>query len=216
MGHGLTDGDQGNLVFATKEGRARTIAGSDLSQIVQGSPALGLALLNACHSAAVPKASGADPLAGVAGALVRGGLPAVIGMQFAISDRAALLFSKILYERLAVGDPIEAAVSDARLAIYLADPSASDWVAPVLFLRGSDRRMEEEAMKGKQVESDDTQVDFEADVLESAEADITGRILSDQPAFAEGRPEKTHTRVKLGEAKLGKLTIVGSNYRGSK
>jgi CHAT domain len=212
MGHGLTDGDQGSLVFATKEGKARTVTGSDLSQIVQGSPALGLALLNACHSAAVPKGAGADPLAGVAGALVRGGLPAVIGMQFAISDRAALLFSKILYERLAAGDPIEAAVSDARLAVYLADPSASDWVAPVLFLRGSDRRIEE-AMNEKRVEKDVTRVDYESELIKGGQVEVTGKIIEGSAAgLRDGRPEDSRTRVRSRRTDVDKLVITGSRH----
>ncbi|HEY0511780.1 MAG TPA: CHAT domain-containing protein [Thermoanaerobaculia bacterium] len=212
MGHGLSDADQGSLVFATEEGRARTVTGNELSQIAQGSPALGLALLNACHSAADPKGSGADPLAGVAGSLVRGGLPAVVGMQFAISDRAALTFSRVLYERLAEGDPIEVAVSEARLAIYLADSSSSDWVAPVLFMRGSDRRIEEEDMKEKRTERALNQASLKSPNIEADEIVFTGAFLPEEaqaPCDSSVKVEAELTRAK-------KLTITGSDFRKAK
>jgi hypothetical protein len=217
MGHGLSDSAQGSLVFSTPEGQPRLVTGSALSQLVQGAPALGLTLLNACHSAAVPKGSGADPLAGVAGALVRGGLPAVVGMQLAIPDRAALTFSKALYARLAEGEPIEAAVSEARLALYLADSSASDWVAPVLFLRGSDRRIEEGEMKEKRLERGVTRVDIKSDVIEGEEIDITGAFVAGPPQDrSEGTPCDTHVKVEAGRATAKKFTITGSDHRESK
>ena len=216
MGHGLSDSNQGGLVFATPEGQPRLVTGSQLSYLVQGAPDLRLTLLNACHSAAVPKGSGADPLAGVAGALVRGGQGAVVGMQLAIPDRAALRFSKFLYARLAEGDPIEAAVSEARLALYLADPGASDWVAPVLFLRGSDQRVEEAEMKEKRPERDRNWVDYESKVIQGGEVRITGEILSGQKNRPEGRPRDSVTRVKTEQTDVDKLIITGSDYRDKK
>ncbi len=212
MGHGLSDSAQGSLVFSTPDGRPRLVTGSELSQLVQGSPALVLTLLNACHSAAVPKGDGADPLAGVAGSLVRGGQSAVVGMQFAISDRAALTFSSVLYERLAEGEPIEGAVSEARLALYLTDSSASDWVAPVLFLRGSDRRIEEAEMKEKREERN--VVVFKAEDVQGGEIGITGAFLAGRPQRSEESPLDSRTQVEIGHVKAEKLSITGSDYRG--
>jgi hypothetical protein len=212
MGHGLSDSAQGSLVFSTLGGQPRLVTGSALSHLVQGAPALGLTLLNACHSAAVPKGSGADPLAGVAGALVRGGQPAVVGMQLAIPDRAAIAFSKVLYARLAEGDPIEAAVSEARLALYLADSSASDWVAPVLFLRGSDRRIEEGEMKEKRLERDRNWVDHEADVAQGRRMVVTGEIVKGRSQdSSEGRPRDSRIRVKHRVTDFDELIITGSD-----
>jgi hypothetical protein len=218
MGHGLSDSNQGGLVFATPEGQPRLVTGSQLSYLVQGAPDLRLTLLNACHSAAVPKGSGADPLAGVAGALVRGGQGAVVGMQLAIPDRAALRFSKFLYARLAEGDPIEAAVSEARLALYLADPGASDWVAPVLFLRGSDQRVEEAEMKSL-LERSESRVDIKVkEQLEGEDIEITGAFLagSSQDRSQEG-PRDSIVKVDAGQVTARKkLSITGSDYRNSK
>jgi hypothetical protein len=217
MGHGLSDSAHGSLVFSTPEGQPRLVTGSELSHLVQGASSLGLTLLNACHSAAVPKGSGADPLAGVAAALVRGGQSAVVGMQLAIPDRAALTFSKALYSRLAEGVPIEAAVSGARLALYLADSGASDWVAPVLFLRGSDQRIEEGGMKENRPKRDMTEVLFKSDGVQGREMDITGAFLSGQPQERfEGRALDTRTQVEIGQVKVEKISITGSDHRSSK
>ena len=50
-----------------------------------------------------------DPYAGVATTLVQLGVPAVVAMQFEISDRAAIVFAEELYANLiARRDPIDA------------------------------------------------------------------------------------------------------------
>src|SRR5262249_3418089 len=58
----------------------------------------------------------------------------VIGMQFEITDRAARLFASEFYTMIAEGKPVDAAVAEARLAIY-ADQNDVEWATPVLFLR---------------------------------------------------------------------------------
>jgi hypothetical protein len=216
MGHGLSDSARGSLVFSTPEGRPLLVTGSQLSHLVQGTPALGLALLNACHSASTPKGSGADPLAGVAGALVRGGLSAVVGMQLAISDRAALAFSKVLYAKLAEGDPIEAAVSEARLALYLSDPDVSDWVAPVLFLRGHDHRIEEKEVGEKPSERDVNHVVWESEELNSDHAEFVGKKISGDLQGGSERPSENRVNVKVGTADVKRLIITGSVQRKSR
>ncbi len=154
MGHGLVEEEDGSLVFVTPEGHPCRVTGQEMSQLVQATPTARLVILNACRTAAVPEADEADPLAGVAAALVRGGQPAVIGMQFSISDEAALKFSEVLYERLAEGDHLETAVAEARLAVYLTTSRPADWAAPVLFLRGAEKRLLS-ALTEKQVQEAD-------------------------------------------------------------
>ncbi len=221
MGHGLSDASQGSLVFATPAGRARPVTGSALSQLFQGAPALAFTLLNACHSAAVPKGSSersaADPLAGVAGALVRGGQAAVVGMQLAIRDRAALVFSKVLYAQLADGKPIEAAVAEARLALYLRDTSVSDWVAPVLFLRGADRRVEESAGNDQQPgqgERDRIWTTYRSDQIEGGELVFRGAFdAGTSPDRSRTRPRDVHALVETRTTKVDKLIITGSEQQ---
>lgn len=204
MGHGLTSSDNGSLVFSTPGGSPKLVTGMEMSQLVQGIPAAKLVILNACRSASAPKDQGADPLAGVAGALVRGGQPAVIGMQFAISDSAALTFTKTLYERLAEGDPIEAAVCEARLAIYLTDQCSADWFAPAFFLRGADRRIEEIEMTKKRAGK--TVVAYKA-----GDVDVDGPI---EVIGRRGDPNgDSDVKVEIGNTKAGAISIIGSDNR---
>ena len=55
-------------------------------------------------------------------------------MQFEISDAAAILFAEELYTNL-IGrqDPIDAAVAEARKAIYI-ELGTVEWATPVLFM----------------------------------------------------------------------------------
>ena len=79
-----------------------------------------------------------DPFAGVATTLVQLGVPAVVAMQFAISDAAAILFAEELYTNL-IGrqTPVDAAVSEARKAIYI-EQGTVEWATPVLFMGDTD------------------------------------------------------------------------------
>lgn len=143
MGHGglLPGSAEGVLYFETEEGGADPVSGVGLVNKVADFPTLRLVVLNACDSAAAADGP-LDPLASVAGSLVLGGMPAVVAMQLPVSDEAAIAFSRAFYQRLAAGDPVEAAVAEGRQAIHSADPGGTEWATPVLFLRGRDVAME--------------------------------------------------------------------------
>src|SRR5262249_41167625 len=69
-------------------------------------------------------------------ALTRAGVPAVLGMQYTVRDPNAISFSQRFYRALAAGQPIDAAVSDGRLAIFnRSSNDERDWGGPVLYLR---------------------------------------------------------------------------------
>ena len=63
------------------------------------------------------------------------GMPAVVAMQFTISDSAAIVFAEELFTSL-IGRqyPIDAAVSEARKAVFT-EVNEIEWATPVLFLR---------------------------------------------------------------------------------
>lgn len=147
MGHGgsVPGRDERVLYFETDDGSADPVGGTDLVNKLADFPTLHLVVLNACGSAALPDGMGADPLTGVASSLVLGGIPAVIAMQFPISDEAAIAFSRAFYQRFAAGDPVDAAVAEGRQAIHSTDPKGIEWAAPVLFLRGQDVPPEQSA-----------------------------------------------------------------------
>jgi hypothetical protein len=137
IGHGAfspTDG-QGCLLLEGLGGHSEAVSGERLGSILCDRGTLRLAVLNACEGAA----SAGDPLAGVATSLVEYEVPAVIGMQFAISDNAAIAFAKEFYSAIAASFPVDAAVTAARRA--LATGHAMEWVTPVLFMRVADGRL---------------------------------------------------------------------------
>ena len=99
--------------------------------VADQSATLRLVVLNSCNSG---RSDPGDPQAGVAATLMALGLPAVVAMQFPISDRAAITFADELYGNLIGGrQPIDAAVSEARKAVF-ADVSETEWATAVLFL----------------------------------------------------------------------------------
>ncbi len=131
MGHGGFDGRNGVLLLEGDEGRAgeSPITGAEFANLVLGGPSLRLVVLNACRTAEAVQAPGVDPYGGVAPALVMAGVPAVVAMQFPISDAGAVDFAERLYSTLADGDSLEEAVRGGRRVIR------HEWPTPVLFSR---------------------------------------------------------------------------------
>ena len=108
--------------------------------------ALRLAVLNACEGAQ----TGTQALyASIAEHLVRRGLPAVLAMQYTITDAAAVEFTHSFYGALANELPVDAACAEARKAMSLAAPDSWEWATPVLFLRSPDGELWTKSAKTK-------------------------------------------------------------------
>ena len=142
IGHGDFDDavQQGSLVFETEarppqaHGDARSVNDDVFATLLRGTRDLRVVVLNACQGA---QTSVKNPFAGTAPRLVQAGIPAVLAMQYSISDQAALDFSSEFYRTLADGFPIDAAMNEARRAIYFKG-SVVEWGTPVLFMRAPD------------------------------------------------------------------------------
>ncbi len=139
IGHGGYDhaAEDGVLLLEDENGRGRLVSGSQLGTMLADHTTLRLAVLNACEGA---RTSVDDPFAGVAASLVQREIPAVIAMQFEITDRAAIVFAGEFYAALADGYPADSAVAEARKAIF-ADANDIEWGTPVLFMRVPDGRI---------------------------------------------------------------------------
>lgn len=142
MGHGGFHENEFVLYFEGADGKAEPVTGMLFAEFLHAIPGLRLVVLNSCWSAALPRHSGQDPFKGVAVSLMRRGIPAVVAMQFPISDPAAIAFSRAFYDRIAAGDPVSAAVTEGRLAIMGRQPESFEWATPVVFLAGDDPRLE--------------------------------------------------------------------------
>ena len=122
----------GRLILATEERKPQP---QDVGQLAASLRARGvrLAVLAACEGA---RRDAVNPWTGIAPALLREGLPAVVGMQYSVRDGDAIAFSKRLYDQLAAGLSIDTAVAEARIAVFTRQGAAErDWGAPVLYLR---------------------------------------------------------------------------------
>lgn len=136
MGHGDFDPIQGAgvLLMETDTGATDPVDGRTLGVTLQDAKSLRMVFVNACNTAQSTHSENMDPYAGIAAGLVMSGVPAVVAMQFPISDRAAIAFSSTLYPRLAHGLPLDTAVAEARKAIRLIDRNSPEWATPVLFM----------------------------------------------------------------------------------
>ncbi len=133
IGHSsFTAANDGAIYLRNADGSAAEVDGTKLANMLADQNSMRLVVLNSCEGA---RTTLNDPYAGVATTLIQLGMPAVVAMQFEISDEAAQLFSAVMYENL-VGrrDPIDAAVSEARKAIYV-QLDQLEWATPVLFMR---------------------------------------------------------------------------------
>jgi hypothetical protein len=101
-----------------------------------------LVVLGACETG---RRDAVNPWSGVAPALVKAEIPAIIANQYPIQDRCAIAFSRGLYQALVGGLSIEHAVSRGRIAAYQADTEGRDWGVPVLYLRAASAHLFEGA-----------------------------------------------------------------------
>lgn len=136
IGHGGFDeqAQDGLLMLEDEHGNSRPVSGQYLGVLLHDEKALRLALLNACEGG---RTSRSDPFAGVCQSLLQQGVPAVIAMQFAISDQAAIALAHEFYSALADGLPVDTALTEARKAIF-AQSTGAEWGTPVLYLRTAD------------------------------------------------------------------------------
>lgn len=117
IGHGTYNRDtqEGVLLFENARKRSQHVTGHNLAVYLRDETTLRLVILNACEGA---RAGRNDPFGGVAQGLLLQGIPAVVAMQFAVSDTAAATFAQGLYGALADGWPVDAALAEARKSVF--------------------------------------------------------------------------------------------------
>jgi TPR repeat protein len=136
VGHGGFDerAQDGVLILEDDHGRGSQVTSHRLATILHNHPSLQLAVLNCCDGA---RLSVSEPFSGVAQSLIQQGVPAVIAMQFEISDDAAITFGRVFYESLADGLAVDAALVEARTGMYSTRDDV-EFGAPVLYMRSPD------------------------------------------------------------------------------
>jgi hypothetical protein len=138
IGHGDFDAtnEEGRIAFCNESGRSHLLNATHLARLLDDHHPLRLAFLNSCEGA---QGSAGDPFSSTAATLVRKGIPAVVAMQYEISDKAAIEFSRSFYESVADGLPVDAAMAEARTAVSMG--SSLEFGTPVLYMRMPDGRI---------------------------------------------------------------------------
>ncbi len=122
--------EMGRLDLESPDGGWEVVTGLELvgAMVRQNPPRL--VVLNICSSGESRPESLYD---GLAQHLLNQGVGAVVAMGSSVSDRSAVIFGESLYEYLAEGASLEAAMSGARQRMALG-PDRAEWVKPRLFL----------------------------------------------------------------------------------
>ena len=139
MSHGGFDPETGGgyIQLSGEDGTARPISAVDLARLISENSSLRLIVLNACESAF---SSTEGIFTSTAAKLVREGVPAVIAMQYEITDDAALVFASSFYGQIAQSVPVDRAMTRAREAVKMTQDSL-EWATPVLFLSSEETRI---------------------------------------------------------------------------
>jgi tetratricopeptide (TPR) repeat protein len=137
-GHGLAPENGGGLLLEDAQGKSRPTSVAEVLQSLQrGENSLRLVVLSGCQTARTINVGGFRDMAR---GLLRRRIPAVIAMQFSISDTGGLKFAEAFYTRIASGRTLELASHAARRALLLSDDYylQADALAPVLLTSNGD------------------------------------------------------------------------------
>ncbi len=217
MGHGSFDpsSDEGLIALTDATGAPHFLHATELGRLLADHSSLRLVLLNSCEGG---KGSAQDVFSSTAAILVRRGIPAVVAMQYAISDQAAMEFARAFYEALADGLSVDAAVTEARKAVSLAVANTVEWGTPLLYMRAPEGIIFQLPAARRSVLRSAPPPDREAalrwetlytDGLSAFWAEEWDRAIRNFQAILDERPDYPNVAAKLEDArrqqKLGSL-----------
>ncbi|MFJ3961780.1 CHAT domain-containing protein [Streptomyces sp. NPDC090036] len=140
IGHGKFDElrREGMIILADEQGRPDPLHAEALGSLISiAEPAPRLVVLNSCETGT----SHAQDLFSSTAAELEFTVPAVVAMQFAVTDKAALLFSRAFYQALAANRPVDEAVRTGRIALRADKDDSLECFTPVLYQRSGDARL---------------------------------------------------------------------------
>lgn len=223
IGHGVFDTktQDGMLIFEDNKKQGRPVSGQYLGTLLHDKRTLRLAILNACEGA---RSSRIDPFSGTAQSIVQQGIPAVIAMQFEVTDEVAIDLAHEFYTALADGYPVDAALTEARKAIY-AQGNVVEWATPVLYMRSPDgcifSHLESQDKKARQEKDKHTFVSATLHKFDSPEGAV--RIGSKFYVQRENEPIWLKYALNLGETILikgagqtGKSSLLARMYQAAR
>ena len=136
IGHGDFESEKGYIYLIDEYNKAKALDDENFANFFLGERNLGLIILNCCRSA---KVSANQAFAGTVSNLVRRGIPAVVAMQYTITDSTAKIFADEFYRTLALGYPVDTAIQETRNGISMdVGLDKRDFATPVLYMRAKD------------------------------------------------------------------------------
>jgi TonB family protein len=194
IGHGGFDeaAQDGVLQFEDESGMSYPVRGELVGMQLHDHRSLRLAVLNACEGA---RSSRQDPFSGVAQSLLQQRVPAVIAMQFEISDAAAKVFASEFYRAVAEGNPVDAAVCESRKALFK-EEFGQEWATPVLYMRSQEGQLFElQAVAAPPLPDDDLRrkeiAEAERHAAEQAEAERATKVEKELQARQRAEQERS-------------------------
>ena len=185
-----------------------------------------VAVLGACESG---RRGERNTWNGIAPALMKSGIPAVVGMQYEVYDDSALAFATGFYNALSAGLNLDEAVLKGRINIInLHGKTSVDWGVPTLYMRSPDgvlfsppeaeeQRIEmRKALEGEIIGQEidffaDGELDtnIEMDKLPEGVRKVIGNKIK------EMRGGKSTVNMKIGTVGKGE-TVIGAQLGGDK
>jgi CHAT domain len=199
---------RGQLVLETADNAADFYPSDQLAGVL-GNAGVRLVVLGACNSAARDEGGA---WTGVAPALVREKVPAVVAMQYPLADKAAARFLPNLYTRVLAGYSLDEAVFEGRQAIF---SQARDWAkdyywgVPVIYLHAKDGFLfptptDETDVAGDNVQSPTVRVQQDIKIVEGQ---VIGAVIEKFLRNNVGIFQNIDA-VKPG------ATVIGATYKG--
>ncbi len=135
--HFTIHGSVSKLSFEREDGTRQDLTAGQLMEILNTYPGVRLVVINACEA-------GEE----IAETLAQGGVPAIIAMQFMVTDLAAKEFSREFYKALVNDYPLETALSWGRqaMAMAISGIEAFEWATPVLYLQTDSQKVFDDAL----------------------------------------------------------------------
>jgi tetratricopeptide (TPR) repeat protein/uncharacterized protein YukE len=176
-GHGVYHQGAGHLLFENPYGGPDLVSADDVGAVLNRSD-VRLVVMGACQSAMVGPSAGsgqapstgrrgepvepsgqANQWSSAAAALLRAGVPLVVGMQVSMPVVAAQAFTRQFYLSLAAGKDVPGAVGDARLPLRRRAYGRA-WFIPALYSRalGEPRLFDPAARASRQAQEEIAQL----------------------------------------------------------
>ncbi|MBI5663467.1 MAG: tetratricopeptide repeat protein [Nitrospirae bacterium] len=123
--------DRGYLLLEDDSGRSRHEDNEAVAELLSGYDSLRLVVLSGCQTA---KTSGRQAMSDLTTALILRNVPAVVSMQYSVTDDSAINLAMKFYTELVNGSPVDLALTRARKELLLREGhGAVDFATPVLF-----------------------------------------------------------------------------------